>query len=149
MSAFVVRDKTLNRVLSNLSTFDTHHKISAMLKKHHYDLGVPQKLGEQMRKMNVDAVKYRYQGRYHDLMPKAPYQFRPEPCDIYQCYKSLRCWLYQCSEGKYPETPFFMMWEEIAGELALRIVDRPSVMDPEQAEKIVHDTPQWEKAEWD
>lgn len=50
-----------------------------------------------------------------------------------QALKSLRCWLYQCSEGNVPEQPLFKALERYAGDLAFH---------------IVAELPGWNAAEW-
>ncbi len=39
-------------------------------------------------------------------------------------YMSLRCWMYQCSEGSVPETRLFKLMSAVSDSMAHSIVDR-------------------------
>src|SRR4051812_1158656 len=76
-------------------------------------------LGRDLYALNREAVRQ----RYGTADPVPEYRFRP-PGDVpkVQLYKSLRCLLYQCSEGDVPETALYRRVEERANGLAREIV---------------------------
>jgi hypothetical protein len=135
VSAFLVEEKTLNRILSYL---DEELRRSAWLRaKFEADLGVncsgdwQTALGQKMWDLNQLSLGYRYGDPRQELL----YRFSPVPCTETQAYKSLQCWLYQCCEGDIPTASklytFFdtVVLQHIAGS-------------------IITKTPEYERAEW-
>lgn len=127
MSAFIVEDKTINRVIGWLAHPRIRHEHpylledvleAAEIEKDAADW--PERLGLSMMQMNCDAVDARYDE--HNLVA---YQYRQEwaTTDV-QALKSLGCWLYQCSEGEVPERPLYRAFRELEGRIALYIVHR-------------------------
>lgn len=141
MSAWIVESKTINRILNSLTTIKdswVKEKIGGILFAADPTLNLsegPAEIGKAMYSLNVDAVTARYSGRERDDLPGSgsEYCYEENPCTDVQAYKSLRCWLYQCSEGDVPERPLFKAFEEIGGFIA---------------EKIVSNLPQFEAADW-
>lgn len=129
MSAYIVEDKTINRVVSFLEQDrDSAHikrKVGECFKLSGFD---PLALGCAMFSLNVEGVEARYGDRatYSEgdgSFRPLDYRYQYETCTRMQALKSLRCWLYQCSEGDIPETSaFFQLMERYAGELAYSIV---------------------------
>lgn len=129
MSAFIVSDETMHRVvnviLSNTTSFGniwTEDK----------DAGT--RIGQLLFKLNALAVNDRY-----NEAEKAPdYHFREGylliQCDLVSAYKSLQCLLYQCAEGDIPEMKLFKELENLSHRLA---------------HKIVSDLPAYSAADWD
>lgn len=117
MSAFLVEDKTINRVVSYLWE---HRKRLDLTEVGGLDKPSDrQKLAEAMYELNQQALVARY-GKRDDI--PAPVFSETTAAPI-QVYKSLRCWLYQCSEGTIPEESlFFAAMEKIGGQIAERIV---------------------------
>jgi hypothetical protein len=132
MSAFVVGDVTINRVLSWLF-FETQssngltygaveralrgvgHEASHILKL--------QILGEAMFALNVRAVRERYGDADESGMVPRTYQFQlMTPTGPIVPLKSLRCWHYQCAEGAVPEDPLYQVFETISNLMAMGIV---------------------------
>jgi hypothetical protein len=135
MSAFLVADTTLNRIISYL---DAELRKSGWLRsKFETDLGVnfagewKTALGQKMWDLNQLALGYRYGDEKQDLL----YIFSPVPCPAIQAYKSLQCWHYQCCEGDIPkESKLYRFFDEIV----LKHI----------ADSIIIRTPEYEQAEW-
>jgi len=92
-------------------------------------------MGIALYALNNQAVTDRY-GEEHYFAPArddSSYRYQDVPGYPVQRLKSLRCLIYQCGEGKVPETPLFHEMEKRAGELAMEIVQK---------------LPEWDAAEW-
>jgi hypothetical protein len=135
MSAFVVSDKTINRVVTYLSCSNgTRHYAERL----GLDISTPKaekELGEKMFALNVRSVDARYgEGEATKFRP-LDYRWKPEVfTNNFQAYKSLSCWLYQCAEGDVPETELYKKLDKIGNFMA---------------HEIVASLPEYEKAEWD
>lgn len=135
MSAYIVDDKTINRIIS-----------AAMLRTLGGSLGpvprglVPDNpepddwraLGSALRDMNVAAVIARY-GPSDSLpgpSPLLPYQFQlvkaPSPI---QTIKTLDCYLYQCSEGNIPDWTLYQQLSKWQAELCRHYVTESDEYD--------------------
>ena len=87
------------------------------------------KLGTALFEMNDEALSVRY-----DAEPICEtFEYRPASVNLCSSLKAMECLSYQCSEGKVPETDLFRGLEKVIGDLA-------SV--------IVHELPEYKKAEW-
>jgi hypothetical protein len=130
MSAFVVQDGTINRVLGYLEhdRYGEYHR-RTLTDAHGGIAG----LGAAMRALNVDAVRARYRDA-GDLVPAEPYRYRLELPGRVAAYKALACWLYQCAEGDAPEAPLYLALE---------------ALHYSWAKEIVADLPEYERAVWD
>ena len=135
MSAFLVEEKTLNRILSYL---DEELRRSAWLRsKFEADLGVNfagdwrTALGQKMWDLNQLALGYRYGDPHQELL----YHFLSVPCTDIQAYKSLQCWLYQCCEGDIPEVSKLYKFFD-------------TVVLQHLANSIITTTPEYDQAEW-
>lgn len=117
MSAFIVSDKTLHRAVTAMNM--------------HNDVGDLDALGQQMLNLNYEAVRYRYGDR--ETPPKYHYEVAKD--NNCQLLKSLRCLIYQCSQGSIPEKS--LLYREM-NERAVAL-----------ANKIVAQLPDYDKAEWD
>lgn len=131
MSAFIVEDDTINRIVTAIyqsDDWDTDH-----LKQELSKAGIstrPQDLGEAMHLLNVTAVNYRY--AHHP--PATPdYHYRPVHSSTIQVSKSLMCWLYQCTEGDYDKAPLYTLMEKYQANLAMSVLSH---------------SPEWETATW-
>lgn len=139
MSAFIVNDETINKILAFM-------KADCKRNPHIYrplevmnlvwtgkDAG--ERWGAMMLDLNIDAVCARYSGEKADVLKKDR-EFGHNgvlPPSRIQAFKSLKCWLYQCSEGDVPETDLFKAFYEVSGNMAKHIVTR---------------TPEFEAATW-
>ena len=130
MSAFIVSDTTLQIIVRFLDLdvrFSNSSKcygcLNRILQKQGFNLEFPEhkdRLIKEMALLNRMGVNERYsenelemQVRYTDAMPPS----------LMQGYKSLGCFLYQCSEGDIPEkNDLYKMFEEIKNQMAHAII---------------------------
>jgi len=136
MSAFLVEDKTIHKILTQVGSEiqKSYWFKDKFVKEMSLDFGNPDwqtHLGQNMCDLNQLSLWY----RYGDKKIALTYRFQPVPCTPVQAFKSLQCWLYQCTEGEIPYTAklyrFFNM-----------------VVAAQWAESIVKRTPEYDQAEW-
>ena len=130
MSAFIVEQNTINRIVTVLG-LAKYRYIEIQLT----ELGLagnPGILGRAMLEMNVDAVNQRYGDNTNPLV--LPYRYYPQPVSRIQGFKSLKCWLYQCTEGNVPQQKLFQVMETFCHFLAY---------------EIIYSLPAYDNAEWD
>ena len=85
--------------------------------------------------LNCEAVDQRYGPGQAEKFRPLDYKFQYLPhANNFQALKSLRCWLYQCSEGNVPETELYKAFDEISAAICYGIVTR---------------LPAYEAAQWD
>lgn len=150
MSAFVVDPKTINAIVSSMvialnqeGKYPHNYPDLRYLESDLRDsvTNGPEELGESMYQMNINAVMQRYPGDDINSLPGSydggrlvdyTYKFTPSTNPV-RVYKSLQCYLYQCSEGYVPELPLFKALTEYKAALA---------------EAIVTSSPVYEAAEW-
>lgn len=131
MSAYIVDDETINRIVSFLATDrDAKYQIDRLA----IDLSTQKAqsiFGRKLFRMNCAAVQHRY---HQDKPDRDNYWFQYELCpNRMQVYKSIQCFLYQCSEGNVPDSELFKKMEDIKAWLA---------------ENIISALPEYDKAAW-
>lgn len=89
-------------------------------------------LFEAMELMNAQALSEKYEGRHDGELRTYPSTVR-EPANMPALYKSLKCYLYQCCEGKVPETDLYKTLRNI---------------ETIWADYIVSDLPEFQAAIW-
>jgi hypothetical protein len=138
MSAFMVKDKTINTIVSFLadSQFARNHR---GWMNYHFNLDLSkdearEALGKKLFQMNIDGVNARYgEGRAEEFR-KLDYRYKFNPSlTAISAFKALQCFLYQCSEGEVDKTELYQTMNQISGAIA---------------ESIVCDLPQYESAPW-
>lgn len=135
MSAYIVEDKTINRILSFLFWNDSIEK--EHLKKLVNDCGyfvdddkACKKFGQALLNMNIKAVSY----RYDEKSPAQEFEYKDlHNVSIFQALKSLHCLIYQCDEGDIPEMELFKLLKKIKAIISSDIIDS---------------LPSYTKAEW-
>ncbi len=128
MSAYIVQDTTINKVVSWIEREVWRHNftLDQLGQKYHIDLygdNWQKKLAEAMFQLNCDGVDARYgEGRAKkDITVNFVYQ--PEQYFSHvHVLKSLQCWLYQCNEGDVPKSNLYKFFDEVENCLALKIV---------------------------
>lgn len=100
MSAFIVPDELIHRLVVAL-------KVERFFADHDRSL-----LGGTLIQMNEAAVNARYA---ENNQRNEPYVFeQPAAFSAVQAYKTIRCFLYQCSEGDVPAAwPLFAKVDEV------------------------------------
>lgn len=130
MSAFVVEDKTINRIVSFFALMDAGGAwYVRQFKEIGYNLEEAKdqrNLAQAMFELNCRAVDQRYaKGLARSEFHPEPFEFRlifgASPIEI---VKALRCWRYQCSEGDIPEHPLYKFMDGIIASMCETIVDK-------------------------
>ena len=144
MSSFVVKDKTINRILTFLSHCKYRNdilssEIRTFIEKDTKKLDLTNNkdlshLGGLMLEMNHNAVDYRYNTITKEDNTTPKFEFKEEETDIYQTLKSLHCYLYQCSEGNIDKSRFYKMFRHIADAIE---------------SSIIHNLAEYKRGDWD
>jgi hypothetical protein len=136
MSAFLVEEKTLHKILSHIRY--EIRKSTWLKNKFEEELGLDfsnlywqTHLGQKMWDLNQLSLGY----RYGDKPIVLAYTFHPVLCTPIQAFKALQCWRYQCTEGEIPETSKLYTFFD-------------SVVIPALAEAIIMRSPEYDQAEW-
>jgi len=142
MSAYIVDDITINRIVSTLQ-YATERGWTSKMPDPKYNnamLLVSTKeecknLGNAIRKMNEKAIIARYnQKTIKEFTGGSEYQYTSiVPPQRIQAMSSIKCLLYQCAEGNVPEDMLYQVLDKYAGDLATM---------------IVQDLPEYDKAIW-
>ena len=114
MSAYVVNRETIDRIVAQLDWDQRLIGASA----DNLLTGEPSEIGQRLWAMNVDAVNQRYNEQ--GAVPK--YKYTQGPVSAMQACVSMRCLLYQCTEGNVPSTPLYQALTQRAGDLAFDLL---------------------------
>jgi hypothetical protein len=113
MSAFIVSEKTMHRVVHAMMPQDAPCEAC-------------DEMGRQLYRLNAEAVKHRYSHRSPEEVGAAGdfsgYKYAVIFPPLIQQFTSLSCLIYQCSEGKVPETPLYQTLKRRQISLAIEIV---------------------------
>ncbi len=109
MSAYIVSRDCITRIVDAISDRFEKEEIEEIFGTTHKDT-----IGYQLWKMNCEAVNQRY--KETDTAPEYKHPFVVS-CSTMQSYKSLRCYLYQCSEGDVPESQLFKKLDSFSDKL--------------------------------
>jgi hypothetical protein len=140
MSAFMVEDETINRIVTWLrrEVSTSRFAIDRLARKYRIDLvssNWDEKLAKAMFQLNCDGVNQRYGEGEAKRFRSLNFRYKPEfDHSLVQVLKSLQCWMYQCCEGDVPKTKLYQFFEEVERHLAL---------------KIVMNLPEYDKAKWE
>ena len=124
MSAFVVSNKTLQRVASIIANVCNGNEpaisaeaVEEIKKAFAKCKGDVYKIAARVYEVNVESVNYRYDENSNTKLSKdefgnvEPSQFileTPEAQSTYQAYASVRCWIYQsCERPDCEENPYY------------------------------------------
>ena len=123
MSCFIVSADTVDRIISTI-------ELQGGWARHAADLPVTylfdwNALGRAMLDLNATAFNARYGGRFADEVPEGldRYVWQGRYVTLVAGYKSLRCYLYQCSEGEVPDHPLFRALRGYADALAVTLAE--------------------------
>jgi hypothetical protein len=133
MSAFIVDDKTINRVVAWMHDAvkrqtDFSWSVRTLQKlgyKLDTELGC-KRLAEEMFTLNCDSIEQRYgEGQAKEFRP-LDFQFSlVRPPGHYQALSSMRCLLYQCCEGDVPEqSDLYNALDRVSLELSYQLISR-------------------------
>ncbi len=133
MSAFIVSEGTMHNVVTTILSFrDTFDGLTLNAQTDWAQNGafstpelraLATEIGRRLFMMNEDAFcsRYREVPVYNTAQA---YSYREQPhLTREQGYQSLRCLLYQCSEGDIDSRPLFAELEAVKNEIACKIVN--------------------------
>jgi hypothetical protein len=128
VSAYVVEKKTMDRVVATVYAFPSRDVYYPELD------GDPDQIGSKLWNLNVRAVAERYGEKYDLCKQLRLYKYRaPGYIDRLQQIKSIRCLLYQLSEGSVPKTKLYQELEDLCNQLMLAYIST---------------LPEYDQAEW-
>jgi hypothetical protein len=140
MSAFVVTNETINNILFGLvhaknQPYKLFPRSEGELTITAGDSKEMAEIGKKLFALNCQAVDQRYgNGQSKEFYTEA-YQYKPfANVPRMQVYKSMRCLLYQCSEGNVPDTKLFQDLNDFCNGVA---------------RSIISDLPEYDAASWD
>ncbi len=137
MSAFVVEDHVINKVITKLIYDRNGEFLKRRVLEHGYDLDTMAgrtKLGWDMFSLNIRAVNMRYKDHPAEKFRPLNYRFVIDGnLSRAAVIKALQCWMYQCTEGDCDESPLYKLMDEILKYWAL---------------DIVRSTPEYQSAAW-
>lgn len=130
MSAYVVDDLTINKVISWLYMESDHSVTRGLcrrtLQKAGYDLvdsEDTERLANDLFSLNVRAVEEKYgEGSAREFRSLDFKYCFAMPQDATRTVKALHCLLYQCSEGNVPEDPLYQVLQKIQQQICRGIV---------------------------
>jgi len=117
MSAFLTEDKSIskiaNKVYSSKSDLEYYQR-----KLKEIGINNAEELGKAMYKLNCEALVQRYNDKeFRDF--EFTFQVNHRTISI---FKSLECFMYQCSEGDVPEKKLFKILTDLELTLAKNII---------------------------
>src|ERR1051326_2575672 len=113
MSAFLVKDETINRIVTWLKreVAISLFIIDQLAREYDVDLTSDkwnETLANAMFHLNCDGVTARYGAGETEKLISLDFTYKPEPYSSkVQVIKSLQCWMYQYNEGDVPETKLY------------------------------------------
>ena len=147
MSAFMVADETINRVvywlyfevMKSQWLRDKLEKVSGIDTTSY---AWSETLGKAMFALNIAGVNARYgegeAGKFRQLnyhyVPMHPTTLYSERSQKIQVLKSMQCWLYQCMEGEVVKQPLYQFFRD--------------TVEPHLMSNIISDLPEYQQAEW-
>jgi len=138
MSAFMVNTnvmaKVVTAILLNFDTFDGKSTARGALLAAPTDAQkeAGTNIGKKLFLLNRRALRARYGRREHLCLPEFVFERWADATPVQQ-FKAMSCLVYQCCEGKVPNSPLYDELNHAAGELAQR---------------LVQDLPEYNKAFW-
>jgi len=113
MSAFIVKDSTINKVVTFISIDrDNWYK--------HFS---KEKLAKDMFFLNCESVDARYKEGAAEEFRKLDFRYLVDiNVNPITALKNLSCWLYQCTEGDIDKNPLYLAMQKIEGCIAKNIV---------------------------
>jgi len=127
MSAFMINTNVMAQVVTaillNFDTFDGGSTARGALLAAPTDAQkeAGTKIGKKLFLLNRRALRARYGRGDHLRCPEFEFEKWADATPVEQ-FKAIVCLLYQCCEGKVPNSPLYDQLNRAAGELAHRIV---------------------------
>ena len=136
MSAFQVSAKSVSKIAEHITL--------------HVGAGCSKSVALDVFQMNLDAIRVKYGAdELEDEFEFIPGSLDEQPtCSDLdyireaQLYKTLRCFLYQCSEGTIPSRRLYIFIEDLCSQLKQKTIERYEIT-PEEFEHAF-DLCEWE-----
>lgn len=112
MSAFIVPKQSIDAIVTYLTSARRFDRLPTWNAAHEDELG------QLLWNLNHAAVDARY-GRGRDI---PLYTWTHRSLELTPLYKSVCCFIYQCTEGDIPETPTYKRLISLRHELADAII---------------------------
>jgi hypothetical protein len=135
MSAFLVEDNTINRILTALNR--DIKESGYLIEEIESATGIDCRhadwidlLGYDMLLLNRKALN----ARYDEQSTTFVYKYRVVQVTRIQAIKSLQCWLYQCTEGNVPETRLFKLLDDVILKAMMK--------------GYIYSLPEYDQADW-
>ena len=140
MSAYVVEDQVINKIVSFLNVAalgsDGYNYDIRSLKEAGYDLSTEadcERLAFEMFALNCFSVNERYGDGQHKEFRAMDFEYHfKSPRPRIEVYKALECWQYQSCEGRASDTKLYTIMEGVRNAMAATIVH--SLKEYDQAE---------------
>ena len=126
MSAYIVDDETINKVVSYLYSRSIEFQ-HTKLHKMGYDVNVPKSCAELAQKMfdlNVAAVNARYGEDEAEKFRSLNFKYGVVPASLIEVIQALKAWKYQCTEGDVPDLALYKAMKEIHCLLCIKFVEQ-------------------------
>lgn len=132
MSSYIVNDETINKVVSYLCSkangpdpniLWNKTKLEAM----GFDLRSQEscaKLAHKMFDLNVAAVQARYGEAEGEGFPLPVFAYSFMAATTIEVIKALKAWLYQCTEGRVPQSALYLAMTEVHCLLCIDFVEQ-------------------------
>jgi len=133
MSAFVVEDRTINRIVSHLC----FNRDLEWLRSEFCEAAraaSDEEIGAALFKLNCDAVEARYGVGEAAKFRPLDYQFQLESASARQVYDEIATLQYQCSEGDVPETALFKLLVQLRAAVADDVIGQTAQQGEMEAE---------------
>ena len=115
-----------SRIIARRYTYRASPQDLAVLKGALDEAGT--KIGRKLFLMNRRALRDRYPSHHHPL-PEYNFQDGRSATTPVERLKAIRCLIYQCSEGKVPDSKLYKELEVMSGRLANVIVQNTHEYD--------------------
>lgn len=132
MSAYIVEDETINKIVSFLYAKangpDSSIRWDATkLFKMGYDLASSSScsdLAHKMFDMNVTAINAKYGEGEAEMFRPLDFRFQFAPASLIEVIKVLKAWKYQCTEGDIPKLALYSAMDELHCLLCIDFVEQ-------------------------
>lgn len=132
MSAFVVTDQTINKVVSQIYSLANGPDSSIAWKETKlYKMGFDvfssvscAELADKMFALNVEAVNARYGKGGAEKFRQLDFKYRFTPATLINTIKALESWKYQCTEGSVPKLALYEAMAEVRCLLCIEYAHR-------------------------
>lgn len=126
MSAYIVDESTLYRVINTLSKIEGYNDKLKSIKS--MSISNPKKLFKKLNLLNKYSLSQRYQDEVFTKKETYPFNLNDyikesNNYNKFQNLKSLRCFLYQSCEGKAKNKDLYKLLNTISKDIAFDIVN--------------------------